>query len=210
MSPAFSHTAHPSSGQRGPKWKALSTLSGRVQVLLHQSTIASRSCYRSKCAAGCALIRGRQPKPPSELERAVTGTGRRVAGRKTLVPPVLLLSVDVDAARWRERQLGGSTGFAAWRLFAKWGSGASVKCARVAGKGERIERRGIRWNIARCWADRTYIEKKINADNWIPGQRCVPLFFVARYWGVNQHFPVFLDLWGKIGRIFPAHVYMDL
>lgn len=97
---------HPSSGQRGPKWKALSTLSGRVQVLLHQSTIASRSCYRSKCAAGCALIRGRQPKPPSELERAVTGTGRGVAGRKTLVPPVLLLSVDVDAARWRERQLG--------------------------------------------------------------------------------------------------------
>lgn len=41
-------------------------------MLLHQSTIASCSRYRSKCAAGCALIRGRQLKPPSELERVVT------------------------------------------------------------------------------------------------------------------------------------------
>lgn len=66
-----------SSGQRGPKWKALSTLSDRVQVLLYQSTIASRSRCRSKCAAGCALIRGRQLKPPSELERVVISGAER-------------------------------------------------------------------------------------------------------------------------------------
>lgn len=147
-----------SSGQRDRKWKALSTVSGRVQVLLHQSTIASHSRYRSKCAAGCALIRDRQLKPPSELERVVTpGAGRkgeergRWRGRRrvarTLVPLVLLLSVDVDAARWRERQLGVD-GFEAWRLFAKRGSGASVEQGGEGGWRGYPDWKS-RWNFGR-------------------------------------------------------------
>lgn len=85
----------------------------------------------------------------------------RVAGRKTLVPLVLLLSVDVDAARWRERQLGVD-GFAAWRVFAK--RGASVEQERgPRSEGEiRIERAGE--ILVDEWS-RSCDEKIISGDN---------------------------------------------
>lgn len=75
----------------------------RVQVWLCRSTIGFRSRYRSKCITGCALIRGRQLKPPLVC---VSERLESYRGRGKCPSPVLLLSVDLDTIRWHERQLG--------------------------------------------------------------------------------------------------------
>lgn len=112
---------------RIPKWKALSTLSGQSRCCFtNRQWPLARVIDQNALPVAHSFAVDSQSHPRNLRGRH--GGRQGVAGRKRL-SPVLLLSVDVDVARWRECQLGGSTGLQRDVCLRRGGPG------RVAGGG---------------------------------------------------------------------------